>query len=92
MTSLRLPQILHSLFSDTDLNRVNTILLKSLDLCDLAPVNLDDGAWHDLTPLVPEMSHADLVTIEANSSALAISGSSLLQLKLLIDFVLEACE
>ena len=92
MTSLRLFQVLHSLFADTNLNGIDSILLKSLDLSDLASINLKDGAWHDLTPLVPEVSHSNLVPEETYSSGIAIRGSSLLNLVLLIDFVLKACK
>ena len=92
MTSLRLFQVLHSLLTDANLNGINPVLLESLDLSDLASINLKDGAWHDLTPLVPEVSHSNLVPEETYSSGIAIRGSSLLNLVLLIDFVLKACK
>jgi hypothetical protein len=92
MTSLRLFQVLHSLFTDTNLNGIDSVLLKSLDLSDLASINLKDGAWHDLTPLVPKVSHSHFIPEEPHSSGIAIRGSSLLELELMIDFVLKACK
>jgi hypothetical protein len=76
MPSLRLFQVLHSFFTDTNLNRIDSVLLQSLDLSDLAPINLKDGAWHDLTPLVPEVSHPHLVSKESHSPRVTIGGSS----------------
>ena len=72
MSSLRLLQVLEALLTTADLHGVVPILLDSLHLCDLAPVDLNDGAWHDLTPLVPEVRHADLVAEQADPLALAI--------------------
>ena len=92
MTSLRLFQVFHSLLTDANLNGIDPVLLESLDLSDLASINLKDGAWYDLTPLVPEVSHSHLVPEETHSSGIAIRGSSLLNLELLIDFVLKACK
>lgn len=92
VTSLGLLQILHSFLTHTNLNRVDSVLLKSLDLCDLASINLEDSAWNYLTPLVPEVCHAHFISKEANSSGVAISSSSLLKLELLINFVFKACE
>ena len=92
MTSLRLFQVLHSFFTNANLNRIDSILLKSLDLCDLASIDLKDSAGHDLTPLVPEVSHTHFISKESNSSGITISGSSLLKLELMIDFVLKACK
>lgn len=92
MTSLRLFQVLHSFFPDTNLNGIDPVLLKSLDLSDLASINLKDGAWHDLTPFVPKMSHSHFIPEEPHSSGIAIRGSSLLELELIIDFVLKACK
>jgi hypothetical protein len=74
MPSLRLFQILHSFFTDTYLNRIDSVLLQSLDLCDLAPINLKDGTWHDLAPLVPEVSHPHLVSKESHSPRVTIGG------------------
>jgi hypothetical protein len=61
MSSLRLLQVLEALLAAADLYGVVPVLLDGLHLSDLAPVDLYDGAWHDLSPLVPEVRHADLV-------------------------------
>lgn len=92
VTSLRLLQVLHSFLSHTDLDRVDSVLLESLDLCDLASIDLKDCAWHDLAPLVPEVSHSHLVPKEADSPGVTIGRSSWLQLELLVDFIFKACE
>jgi hypothetical protein len=72
MASLRLLQVLEALLTTADLYGVVPVLLESLHLSDLAPIDLYDSAWYDLTPLVPEVSHADLVAKQAHSLALAI--------------------
>lgn len=72
MASLRLLQVLKALLTTAYLYGVVPVLLESLHLSDLAPIDLYDGAWHDLTPLVPKVSHPDLVAKQAHSLALAI--------------------
>ncbi len=78
VTGLRLLEILQSLFADANLNGVETILFLSLFLTDLASVDLNYGAGHDLTPLVPEVCHANLVPKESDSLAVTVLGCSLL--------------
>jgi hypothetical protein len=89
MTSLRLFQVLHSLLTDTDLNGIDPVLLESLDLSDLASINLKDGAWYDLTPLVPEISHSYLVSDQTSPLDLTILRGSLLKMVLLVDLILK---
>ena len=72
MSSLRLLQVLEAFLTTADLYGVVPVLLDSLHLSDLAPIYLYDSAWHDLTPLVPEVSHANLVAKQTHSLALAI--------------------
>lgn len=59
---------------------------------DLAPINLNYGAWNDLSPLVPEVRHPDLVPEESGSLALTILRGSLLQLELRVDLILKGHE
>ncbi len=90
MSCLWLLQVLQSFFSHANLNRVNTIFLFCLDLSDLAPVDLYDCAWHYLSPLVPEVSHPDLVPKQTDPPTVSVRCRSLLQLVLLVDFVFKA--
>lgn len=92
VTGLRLKEVLESLFPTAYLNRVNTVPLKCLHLRDLAPVNLDHCAGHDLSPFVPEVSHAHLVSDQSHSSSLSRLRSRLLDHKLVVDLVFEGAE
>ena len=78
VSSLRFPQVFQALFTATNLDSVAAVLLLCLDLCDLAPVDLNNSAGHQLTPLVPEMSHTDLVSDQTGPLTLTILWSSLL--------------
>lgn len=92
VTSLGLVQILQALLTDTDLDGVNAILLLCLDLGHLAAVNLEDGACHDLTPLVPEVCHANFVSKEAHALAVPVGRDGFLKLILGVNLVLERSE
>jgi hypothetical protein len=49
------------LFSAADLNSIESVLLLHFDLNDLAPINLDNRAGNDGSPLVPKMRHSDFI-------------------------------
>jgi len=89
VSSLRLLQVFQALLTTSDLDSVAAVFLKSLDLCDLASVDLDNSAWYELTPLVPEMSHSYLVSDQTSPLALTILRGSLLKLVLLVDLILK---
>lgn len=67
MADLGFLHLVWQYFANADLNGVNAIFLLCFDLCDLASVDLNDGAWLDLAPLVPEVGAADLVANNAGS-------------------------
>ena len=92
MTSLRLPQILHSFLANTNLNGIDAVLLESFDLSDLASINLNDGAWDDLSPFVPKVCHSHFIPKETHSLAISVSSGSFHKLELLVDLVLKAGE
>ena len=92
MTSLRLPQILHSFLANTNLNGIDPVLLKGFDLCDLTSINLNDGAWDNLSPFVPKVCHSHFIPKETHSLAISVSSGSLHKLELLVDLVLKAGE
>lgn len=92
MSSLRLLQVLEALLTTADLYGVVPVLLNCLHLSDLAPVDLYDGTWHDLSPLVPEVRHADLIAKQAHPLALAILWGSLCELVLRVNLILKRRE
>lgn len=72
VASLWLLQITKALFTTADLDGVAAVLLDCLYLCDLAPVDLNDSAWHELSPLVPEVSHADLIADQTSPLTVSV--------------------
>ena len=92
MTCLGLLQVLKSFLSTSYLNCVVAVFFYGLYLSDLAPINLGYGAWNDLSPFIPEVSHSDLVYKESRSLALTILRSSFLQLELRVDLILKRHE
>ena len=89
MTGLRLLKVLEALLAASDLHGIIAVLLCSLHLSDLTPVDLNDCAWHDLTPLVPEVCHPHLVSDQTSSLALTVLGRRLGKLILRVDLVLK---
>ena len=79
MSNLTLSELVCRFLANTDLNGVVAILLLGLDGSDLAAIHLDDGAGYDRTPLVPEVSHTDLVSKDTRSLAQTTSGLGPLQ-------------
>lgn len=61
MTDLRLLNPMWQLFANADLDRVHTVFLFRLNLCDLAPVDLDDCTGGQFAPFVPKVRHSYLV-------------------------------
>lgn len=92
MTSLRLLEVFQAFLTTPNLDRVNAVLLKSLDLSDLASIDLNYGARHDLTPFVPEMSHTDLIADQAYSFAVSILRCGFLQLEVKVDLIFKRGE
>jgi hypothetical protein len=58
----------------------------------LASVYLKDCAGDNLTPLVPIMGHADLVSHETNTFTVSICRECFLEGIVLVDFILEGGE
>lgn len=92
MSSLRFLQVLETHLTTTDLYGVVPVLLDSLHLSNLAPIDLYDGARYNLTPLVPEVSHPYLVSEQTRSLALAILWGCLRYLILRVELILKRCE
>lgn len=88
MASIGLQQLLHSLLSDADLERIEPVL-RLLYLSHLAPVDLDHRARHMLTPSVPELSHANLESKDSSPSRVHVDGLCLLDIEVLVDGVFE---
>ena len=61
VASLWLLDLVKQLFTASNLDGVETICLLSLNLDDLAPVNLEHSTRHMHAPSIPEMSASDLV-------------------------------
>ena len=64
------------------------MLFLSLNLSDLAPVNLDNGTGNMNSPSIPIMSHTHFISQESYPLAISLSWLSLLHAKLRIDLVL----
>ena len=79
MSNLTLSELVCRFLANADLNGVVAILLLGLHGCDLAAIHLDDGAGYDRTPLVPEVSHTNLVSKDTRSLAQTTSGLGPLQ-------------
>ena len=93
MSSLRSLQLLHSLLSTANLNGIVAIDLLCLYLCDLASIELNHCALHDLTPLVPEMGGANFVAKSTNSLRMDRSRGSRFNLwEIYVDKVLKGLE
>ena len=80
MTNLWPPDLLQALLSATNLDGIHSVNILLLDLNDLAPVDLDDGARSMDTPSVPEVCHANLVAENADSPRMAVHRLGCLQL------------
>jgi hypothetical protein len=78
VSSLGLLEFFEISSSRSNLNGVDSVLLFSFYLSDLAPVHLQDCARHDFTPLIPVMSHAHLVSNETSSFGVSVNGLSFL--------------
>ena len=89
VSSLRFFQVLQALLTAPNLDSIAAVFLLSLDLSDLASVDLDNSAWYELTPLVPKMSHSDLVSDQASSLAFTILRGCLLNLVLAVDLIFK---
>ena len=89
VSSLRFFQVLQALLTAPNLDSIAAVFLLSLDLSDLASVDLDNSAWYELTPLVPKMSHTDLVSDQASSLAFTILRGCLLNLVLAVDLIFK---
>jgi len=92
VADLRLLDFFDSLFAQAELHRVDSVLLLRLDLSDLASVQLDDGAALKLTPLVPEVSAADLVADGTDSTCVSYCRFSRLNVVLRVDFLFKTLE
>jgi hypothetical protein len=75
---LWLGKSLKAVFANANLNCIDSILLLGLHLSDLAPIDLEHGAWHDLAPLVPKVSCANLVPKETSPFAESVRRGCLL--------------
>jgi hypothetical protein len=61
MANLWFLNVLHIWLSNTNLDRVDTVLVFLLDLSYLASIDLYNSTWMSFTPSIPEMSASDLV-------------------------------
>jgi len=80
------------LLANTHLDSVDAVVLEGLYLGDLATVDLDNSAGSQLTPLVPEMSHADFIPDQACPFGQVGGCFGLLDRELGVDFGLKRTE
>lgn len=80
------------LLADTDLDSIDAVFLLCFDLRDLAPVKLHNSAGSQLSPLVPNVSHTDLVAHNSASLAQSVSWFTGCHGELGIDFLFETLE
>ena len=92
MTDLRLPHLVCQLLTDADLNSIEPFFLHRLHLGNLAAIDLDYRTRNHASPLVPEVSAANLVSHQACALTFPCGWFSELQIKLLINFLLKALE
>jgi hypothetical protein len=64
-------------------------VLLGLDLSHLASIELNNSAGLQFTPLVPEVSHADLIAESTRAFRVTIDLSCLNERELLINFIFE---
>jgi len=92
MSSLRFLYLVGVLLAYTDLDSVDAVVFEGLYLGDLATVDLDNSAGSQLTPLVPEMSHADFIPDQACPFGQVGGCFGLLDRELGVDFGLKRTE
>jgi len=78
-----------AMLADAHLDGVDSVVVHGLDLGDLATVDLDNGAGDQLSPVVPEMGHADFIAKEAGSFGELVRGLRLLDRVLVVDVSFE---
>ena len=90
VTSLSFTSSLGDLLAAPDLYRVCVIsVFLELNLSNLAPIKLYDSAWHKSSPLVPNLSHAHLVTKSADSLTFSNDWLGMLYFKLRVDLIVD---
>lgn len=89
MSNLGLVHFLRKYFANSDLNRVNSIPLLSLNLCYLASIKLNNGTWLEFTPFVPEMGHSNLVAQHTRSGWVSVNLLGRHDWELLVDIIFE---
>lgn len=92
VAGLGLAEGLQAVLTNTNLDRIDAVLILCLYLSDLASIDLQDGARHDLAPLVPEVSSPYLVAKQASPLAKSVSRSCLFELELRVNLVLKGAE
>jgi hypothetical protein len=86
---------LHSVgkfLSTSNLNRVNSVFLLGLDLSYLTPVNLNNSARSQFSPLVPKVCASDLVPQYTDTLGVARDRLCRLHGKVFVDFLFKRLE
>ena len=87
MSSLRLQNFLKLLLAHSYLYSINYITSTFLlYLCNLTSINLDNRAWHEFSPLVPNMSHTNFNTKNSASFRISIDRFCWHDIKISINF------
>lgn len=85
VADLRFLHLVRVSVSDSNLNGIDSILLNSFYLSDLASVDLYDSARDRSSPLIPVVSHSHLVADEASTLTFVSSRLALFKAEVSVD-------